>query len=323
MRHPFRAAAVAGLAVAFGFVPAPSRAETKPDGWSVTLNLGAVATQGNTDTVSASLQTRIERNWLRTLFYFDGSGMRQDAVDNTSYAVGDSSFLQPSGGVGGLVCTGTCVVFPSSVRSTKAEKYSFDTGFERRVTERFYWDAEGAYDRDLFSGVSRRVAGRLGVGYLWSSRDGGDFKLGLQGTYTDEKDTNPNPDSKPHYVGARLVAEYNVKFGMTKQNTFSSKLAADQDLQVTTDVRSTWDNTLTVSMTRLLSLQVGDKLAFRNLPALNTISLFPTQAAATTPGAQSAGQTLTPFKKVDNTLQVTLVISWSEHAPSGASRPTR
>jgi hypothetical protein len=322
MRHPFRAAAVAALAVTFGILPASTRAETKPVGWSANVNLGAVLTQGNTETVSATVKARVERNWLRTLFYFDGSGMRQDATDNTSYAVGDASFIQPTGGAPGKVCTGTCVVFPNSVRSTKAEKYSFDMGFERRITERVFWDAEGAYDRDLFSGVQRKVAGRLGVGYLWSSRDNGDFKLGVQATYTDQKETNPNPDTKDHYVGGRVTAEYDVKFGMTKQNTFNSKLAADEDLQVTNDFRTTWDNTLTVNMTQKLSLQVGDKLAFRNLPALNTIPLFASQALAQAAGTGSSGQTLTPFKKVDNTVQVTLVISWTPHAPT-ASRPTR
>jgi len=322
MRHPFRAAAVAALAVTFGILPASTRAETKPVGWSANVNLGAVLTQGNTETVSATVKARVERNWLRTLFYFDGSGMRQDVTDNTSYAVGDASFIQPTAGAPGKVCTGTCVVFPNSVRSTKAEKYSFDTGFERRITERVFWGAEGAYDRDLFSGVQRKVAGRLGVGYLWSSRDNGDFKLGVQATYTDQKETNPNPDTKDHYVGGRVTAEYDVKFGMTKQNTFNSKLAADEDLQVTNDFRTTWDNTLTVNMTQKLSLQVGDKLAFRNLPALNTIPLFASQALAQAAGAGSGGQTLTPFKKVDNTVQVTLVISWTPHAPT-ASRPTR
>jgi hypothetical protein len=322
MRHPFRAAAVAALAVAFGILPASSRAETKPVGWSATLNLGAVLTQGNTDTLSAALKARIERNWLRTTFYFDGSGMRQDAVDDTSYGIGDASFVQPTGGAPGKVCTGACVVFPSSVRSTKAEKYSFDMGVERRITERVFWDAEGAYDRDLFSGVSRKVAGRVGVGYLWSSRDGGDFKLGVQATYTDQKETNPNPDAKDHYVGGRVVAEYDVKFGTTKQNTFNSKLGADEDLQLTNDFRTTWDNTLTVNMTQRLSLQVGDKLAFRNLPALKTIPLFASQAQAQAAASGGGSQTLTPFKKVDNTLQVTLVISWTPHAPT-ASRPTR
>jgi hypothetical protein len=322
MRHPFRAAAVAALAVTFGILPASTRAETKPVGWSADVNLGAVLTQGNTETVSATVKARVERNWLRTLFYFDGSGMRQDVTDNTSYAVGDASFIQPTAGAPGKVCTGTCVVFPNSVRSTKAEKYSFDMGFERRITERVFWDAEGAYDRDLFSGVQRKVAGRVGVGYLWSSRDNGDFKLGVQATYTDQKETNPNPDTKDHYVGGRVTAEYDVKFGMTKQNTFNSKLAADEDLQVTNDFRTTWDNTLTVNMTQKLSLQVGDKLAFRNVPALNTIPLFASQALAQAAGAGSGGQTLTPFKKVDNTVQVTLVISWTPHAPT-ASRPTR
>lgn len=308
MKHPFRAAAVAALAVAFGLLPASTRAEAKPVGWSLTLNLGAVLTQGNTDTLSGAFKTRIERNWLRTVFYVDGSGMRQDAVETTRFATGSPA-------LNGTVCEAGCTLVETSTRSTKAEKYSAVMGFERRITERFYWDGEAAYDRDLFSGVERKEAGRLGVGYIWSSKEGGELKLGIQATYTDQKEKVPNPDTKEHYAGARLVAEYSAKFGMTKQHTFSSKLGADEDLQVTDDFRATWDNALTVNMTQRLSLQVSDKLAFRNLPALQEVALNPAA------GGSSSLKVLTPLKKVDNTLQVALVITWSPHAPA-ASRPT-
>lgn len=311
MRYPFRAVAATVVLGAWGLLPTAARAENKPVGWSATANLGAVVTTGNTETSSAALKARVEYNWLRTAFWIEGGGLRQDANEITRYAVGPDSFNDTT-------CSGSCALVETSNRSTKAEKYNAELGFERRITERFFWSTGGAYDRDLFSGVERKVAGRLGIGYLWSSRDGGDFKLGVQGTYTNQKEKVKDPKTKDTYAGVRLEADYAVKFGMTKQNAFQSKLGADENVQVTDDFRATWDNTITVTMTQRLALQVGTKTAFRNLPALQEVPLF---ASAPVPGASASLKTLTPFKKVDNTFQVSLVINWSPHAPT-ASRPT-
>ncbi|MGE5125575.1 MAG: DUF481 domain-containing protein [Betaproteobacteria bacterium] len=283
--------------------PATGLAQPKPVGWTTTANLSGVLTGGNTAALSFGLKARTERNWLRTQYYLEGGGIRQDAVDKTKYAVGTPDSF---------------TVTELSVRNKKAENYFGETGFERRVTERFFWTVNGGFKRDLFSGVEQLLSGRAGVGYYWTDRSAQELKLGLDATYNHQKEKVPNPDTKENWAGGRLSADYAVKFGNNKQSAFTSKLALDQNLQVSKDFRALWDNALTVSVSRRLALQLGGKLDFRNLPALQEVALF---AAAPAPGASSNAKVTTPFQKTDVWLTVSFVLNWAPQGPSG-DRPT-
>ncbi len=293
---------VVSVALLLG-APEAVLAQPMPVGWTTTANLSGVLTGGNTETTTFGVKAHTEYNWLRTQFFLEGSGIRQDAVDKTFYAVGTPASF---------------AITETSIRNTKAENYTAETGFMRRVTERFFWTAGGGFKRDLFSGVEQLFSGRAGVGYYWSDRSAQELKLGLDATYNHQKEKVPNPDTKDNWAGARLSGDYSIKFGTNKQSTFGSKLALDQNLQVGKDIRALWDNALTVAMTRRLALQLGGKLDFRNLPALQQVDLF---AAPPTAGASSSDKVTTPYKKVDATVTVSLVINWGPQGPSG-SRPT-
>jgi hypothetical protein len=293
---------VAPFALVLG-LPAAVLAQTKPVGWTTTANLSGVLTGGNTDAFSFGLKARTERNWLRTQYYLEGGGIRQDAVDKTLYAVGTPASF---------------AITETSVRSTKAENYYVETGFERRVTERFFWSAGGGFKRDLFNGVEQLFSGRAGVGYWWTDRTAQELKLALDATYNHQKEKVPDPTTKDNFAGARLSADYAVKFGTNKQSAYTSKLALDQNLQVGKDLRAQWDNALTVSISRRLALQLGGKADFRNLPALQEVQLF---AAPPVAGASSSDKVTTPYKKTDVTLTVSFVLNWGPQGPAGA-RPT-
>ncbi len=284
-------------------VPAAGLAQPKPVGWTTTANLSGVLTGGNAEAFSFGLKARTERNWLRTQFYLEGGGIQQEAVDSTLYAVGTPA---------------NYTVTDLSVWNKKAENYFAETGFQRRVTERFFWTVDGGFKRDLFSGVEEMYSARAGVGYFWTDRSAQDLKLGLEATYNHQKETVPNPDTPDSYPGGRLSVDYAVKFGTNKQSAFTSKLALDQNFQVSKDFRTLWDNALTVALNRRLALQLGGKLAFRNLPALQEIALFP---VAPGPGASSSVQVTAPLKKTDTQLTVSFVLNWGPQGPSG-DRPT-
>ena len=290
------------FAVALG-APLKAHAQTRPVGWTTTANLSGVMTGGNTEALSLGLKARTERNWLRTQFFLEGGGIRQDAVDRTFYAVGTPDSF---------------AVTEISTRNKKAENYFAETGFERRVTERFFWDLGGGFKRDLFSGVEQLFSGRAGVGYYWSDRVAQELKLGVDATYNHQKEMVPNPDAKDDWAGGRFTADYAVKFGTNKQSAFTSKLALDQNLQVGKDLRALWDNALTVSMTRRLALQLGGKADFRNMPALQEIALFAVPPVA---GASSNAKVTTPYKKTDVQVTVSFVLNWGPQGPAGA-KPT-
>jgi hypothetical protein len=278
-------------------------AQPRPVGWTTTANLSGVFTGGNSQASSFGFKARTERNWLRSQFFLDGGGIRQAAVDEVFYAVGTPSDF---------------TVTDLSTTSTKAENYYAATGFERRVTERFFWNLGGNFKRDLFSGVEELWSGSAGVGYIWTDRTSQDLKLGLAATYNSQKETVPDPATKESFAGARFTADYGVKFGTEKQSSFTSKLAFDENLEVTEDFRSVWDNALTVAVNRRLALQLGAKWAYRNLPALREVDLFAIQPGA---GAGAIGKVFVPYQKSDVWLTVSLVLTWGPAGPSGA-KPT-
>ena len=283
--------------------PSPVRAQAKPVGWTTTANLSGVFTDGNSAGSSFGFKARTERNWLRTQYFLEGGGIRQSATDITRYAVGTP---------------GSFTVTDTETTSTKAENYFAETGFMRRVTESFFWELGGGFKRDLFSGVEELWSGRAGVGYFWTDRSAQDLKLGVAATYNHQKEKVDDPATKDQFAGARFTADYSAKFGTSKQSQFQSKLALDENLQVTDDFRSSWDNTLTVSMTRKLALQLGGKWNYRNLPALQEIPLY---LVAPTPGASTNLKAYAPYKKSDVWFTVSLVLSWGPAGPSGA-KPT-
>jgi len=278
-------------------------AQPKPVGWTTTANLSGVFTGGNSQASSFGFKARTERNWLRTLYFLDAGGIRQTAGDDVLYAVGTPTDF---------------TVTDLTKSSTKAENYYAATGFERRVTERFFWNLGGNFKRDLFSGVEELWSGSAGVGYFWTNRTSQDLKLGLAGTYNSQKETVPDPATKDTFAGARFTAEYGAKFGTEKQSSFTSKLAFDENLEVTDDFRSDWDNALKVAVNRRLALQLGAKWAYRNLPALREVDLFAIQPGA---GVGAIGKVLVPYQSSDVWLTVSLVLTWGPAGPSGA-KPT-
>jgi hypothetical protein len=300
MRTLVRASLPLALAAFAMGLATPTLAQPKPVGWTTTANLSAVLTGGNAQATSFGLKGRTERNWLRTQFFVEGGGIKQDSTEHTRYAVGTPASF---------------TVTDTSTTKTNAENYFASTGFEHRVSERFFWNLRAGFTRDLFSGVEQLYSGRAGMGYLWTDRTRQDLKLGLAASYNHEKDTVPDPDTKADFAALGLTADYGIKFGTGQQSSFTSKLAVDQNLQVSKDLRSLWDNALTVSMSRRLALQLGAKWAYRNLPALQEVDLF---LGSPPPGARPVGRVFVPYQKSDYWLTVSFVLNWGPGEPSGA-----
>jgi hypothetical protein len=78
-----------------------------------------------------------------------------------------------------------------------------------------------------------------------------------------------------------------------------------------------WDNALTVSMNRRLAIQVGYLLNWRNLPSFEAVPLYTLRP----PAGSSNATVLNRLEKLDQTLQVSLVINWSS-PPAPDTKPT-
>jgi hypothetical protein len=298
MSQSLRAARNAALACALAAAAVPAPAAEVP-GWYSTADLSFVMSEGNTRTNTVGATADLTRNWLRTSWRNTASFVRTSVGEPTRRAVGTSA---------------ADATLENGPRVTKAEKIFADTNFLRRVTERFYWNVGGTFDRDRFAGLDSRVLGKAGVGYMWENRQDARFSTGVAATFTSQQDVVDDPETEDTFAGVQFNAEGERRFGDTSQHVYASTLVADQNLQDTDDLRLNWDNSLAVAMTRRLALKVGLVLAFDNLPQLVEFPLF-----VRTPQGLAETSLRIPGRaeKLDATATVSLVINFTP-GPSGA-----
>jgi putative salt-induced outer membrane protein YdiY len=259
--------------------------------------------EGNTRTNTLGVKADLTRNWLRTSWRNTASFVRTSVGEPTRRAIGTSA---------------ANAQLEHGPRITKAEKVFADSNFMRRVTERFYWNVGGTFDRDRFAGLNSRVLGKAGIGYIWENRDNARFSTGAAATFTSQDDVIDDPETENQFAGVQVTAEGERRFGDQNQHVFSSGLVADQNLQDTDDLRFNWDNSLAVAMTRRLALKVGLVLGYDNLPQLVEFPLFlQTAQGLTETQIRIPGRA----EKLDTTATVSLVINLTP-GPSGA-RPGR
>ena len=302
MRLSFRAALAAAFAAALAGSASPAQAAEVP-GWYSTADLSFVMSEGNTRTNTLGVTADLNRNWLRTSWRNTASFVRTGVGEPTRRAIGTSA---------------ANAQLEHGPRVTKAEKLFADSNFMRRVTERFYWNVGGTFDRDRFAGLNRRVLGKAGVGYIWENRENARFSTGVAGTFTSQDDVIDDPETEDQFAGVQFNADGERRFGDQYQHLYASTLVVDQNLQDTDDLRFNWDNSLAVAMTRRLALRVGVVLAFDNLPQLVEFPLFlQTAQGLTETNIRIPGRA----EKLDTTATVSLVINFTP-GPSGA-RPGR
>jgi putative salt-induced outer membrane protein YdiY len=284
MKRTIRAAFLVAAVAAFA---GPASAATVP-GWYSSTDLSFGMQRGNTKTLNAGINANLTRQWLRTAWRTNGSFVRNDVSEPSRIAVGST--------------TNFVTDFGPTV--TKSEKIFANSDLERRLTERFFWNVAGSFERDQFAGLDSRVIGALGVGYLWQKPDNsGLFRAGIAGTYTSQSETVDDPETEDEFAGVRFTADGEKRFGDRKQNTFTSNLIVDENVQDTDDLRFNWQNSLAVAMNQRLALKMGVQLAFDNQPQLVDFDLL-------LPNVVQTVKVSAPAEKLDLGVTVSLVINF-------------
>jgi uncharacterized protein DUF481 len=320
MSKPFRFAAVSAAAMALFFAFAtPGQAAVIP-GWYTSADLSAVVSNGNSDTINVGATLNVRRMWLRTSWTTLASYTRNDVRDPQRLAI----------------IEGTTATVNEGELVAKSEKVFANTNFERRVTERFFWNLGATAERDKFAGLNSRLTGVGGVGMLWQNTNGDGFiRVGVAGTYTAQDEVVDDPETENEFFGLRGTIDGEKRFGDQKQHVFTSNLIADENLQQTDDLRLNWQNSLAASISQKLQLKVGLTLAYDNLPALVDLPVavalpgggFRDAEAADIARLRSGnditiveGKLATPAEKLDLTFTASIVINFGPGG--GASRPT-
>jgi hypothetical protein len=233
----------------------------------------------------------LKRLWSQSTFTLGGSAVRSTASDPARRAIGTPDDFELEAGP----------------RVPRAAKYNAKGAYDRRVTERFGWQAGAEFDRDRFSGLSGRTLGFAGVNYLLAKGPAFSLKSGIAATVAHQSEVVDDPTTKNTFAGLRLTLDAERKLGAN--SSYVSGLAVDENLADTDDARIRFANALGVSMSKRLALQVGLLLLYDHQPSLVDVPLFDIGGA---PAGIVAGRAAT----LDTTFTVSVVLSFSPPTPA-------
>jgi hypothetical protein len=276
--------------------PAGVKDDQNETGWTAKAGLSYVGTAGNSEATSLGFKFNASYNWTKTYFSLLGSGIRANSTDVLRFAVG------PTG-------DDFTVTEVENERKT-AENYLLEAGLDHNITPRFFWQTGAGWKRDTFAGIDSRIAARGGVGYHFTDPEskGVQFKGAILATLTHETETVENPATDDTFFGLRGLLDFQAPFGAGGKNLFASRFAADENLQTTDDFRMGFWNSLSVSMTDRMALQVSLLLNYDNLPALAAVSRYGTVISGV-PVPPVLGTVFVPLKKWDQEFSVSFVLN--------------
>lgn len=286
--------------------PGRARAGDNARGWTAKAALSYVATGGNAEASTLGFKFSASHNWTRTYFSLHGGGLRSDTTTRRRFAVGpsDAEFS----------------VFESETTATTAENYFLEAAFDRNVNGRFFWQAGAGWLRNPFSGISSRESVRAGMGLIWTDPESkaAQLKTAALATVTRQDERNPDPETGDTFAGARLLLDLAAPFG--GKNSFNSRVNLDENLQNGRDFRMVWWNSLGVSMTDRLGLQVSLLLTYDNRPALRLISRYE-ETSEGAPVGPPLGSVSVPLEKWDRELAVSFVLNLVPRKPAPPPAP--
>jgi putative salt-induced outer membrane protein YdiY len=275
--------------VALALAADPAIAGDPPKlGLSDTAELSYVQTAGNSQSTTFGFGNKLIRTWERALFTFRAGGIRAESTTVNRVAIGaDATDFR---------------VDETSTSALTAENYFLNAQYDRKITERFFWNAGAGWDRNKFAGIQNRYTAYAGVGNTWVDRDVVKFRTDYSLTYTKRDDVVFDESRKDKFAGFRFAWDYLHKFGSA--TTYTNGLVLDDNLQETSDWRGDMVNAVAVAMNKNLALKIALRSLYAAKPASVGIPL-----SATEGGAQ-IGTVLVPLDKLDTIFTTSLVVNW-------------
>lgn len=257
------AAALAGVPAA-GAEPATAGSQKA---WSNETELNVVFTEGNSNTQSLGLKHTLVRRFSGARFQAKLEAFRATTSDDWFLRV-DPGYTWEPGEDPPADPSSTLVKPPSE---PDAENYFVEGRYDRDIAKAFQWHAGASWDSNEDAGILSRYVVYGGVGHLWRDRP----ELRLQTSYglswTDREEETPDPEKDGRFMGARVSLQYRQKFG--QNTTFDNDTTANVSLADRNDWSSEMTNSISVSMTRRMSLRVSLRLLYNHEPALEDVDV--------------------------------------------------
>ncbi len=265
---PTAAAAPAGVDVpaAGAEVTTPAAPAAPVKAWSNETELSFVVTDGNSDTKSFGVKDTLVRRWSGSRLRVKLEALRTATADDWYLAVDPGYTWEP--GEGPPPLTQTLVKPPAE---PDAENYFVEGRYDHEIGKTLDWHAGASWDRNKDAGILSRTILFTGLGNGWWDRPGLRLQTSYGLSYTDREEETPDPEKETRFAGARASALFFLK--ITESTTFDNDTVFNVSLADTSDWSAEMTNSLSVSISKRLSLRVSLRLLYNSEPALEDVDV--------------------------------------------------
>ena len=268
--------------------------DTTDTGWKDSAELAFVMTGGNAEASTFNLKNELSRAWSDSKFIVKLGGLRTNSTTQTNlFGIDD--------GVNPIV------IIDNSIDETTAESYFLTAEYEQKITEKFFWNAGGGWDRNTFAGIKNRYQMYGGVGNIWFDEDDHKFSTTYGLTYTKQNDVVENPLVDDSFMGLRGSWDYERR--LSKTATLGNDLILNLNVNETDDWRADTVIWLSVEMSKKMALKVGYTLLYDNMPSLEAFNIYDDNLI-TNPAAILLGTATREKDELDTIFAAALVINF-------------
>ena len=234
-------------------------------GWTNATDLSFVATYGNSDTETLGFRNLLRYDWRKARFSLRVDGLRTKNADKKFVQI--LTLDIPPGAPAEDVFI---IVDPD--KKLDAEKYWIEAIYDRRVSNRLFWNVGFSWDRNKDANILNRYVGFGGLGHKWFDSDDLRFETTYALSYTDRNEETPDLEKDATFPGLRLASTYRNLWG--KVTTFGHDWTSNVSLSDTEDWSFDTSVWVAVAINDHLALKVTAQWLYNSLPALQEIDIL-------------------------------------------------
>ena len=236
-------------------------------GWTNETELSLALTGGNSGAQTFGFSNTLRHVWETSRLQLRVNGIQSDTSDDPFLLV-EPGLRFPVGAAPDA--PGTTLARPPV--EPDVENYLISGRYDKEITEQFFWNAGGSWDRNSDAGILHRYIAFAGLGNVWHDSQELRFSTTYAVSYTDREEETLDPEKDGRFAGARLGWEYLNRFG--ESTTYENTLISNINLANATDYSLNMVNAVGVSINTHLSLRVSLQFLYENDPALEDVDVI-------------------------------------------------
>jgi hypothetical protein len=242
--------------------------EKKTVGWFNTTELSLAVTEGNSATKNFAFKNSLTRRWEKSRVKLVLDGLRADTTDDRFFLTDTGQTFLP--GETNPPLTFSTVVTPE--QEVDAEKYFVEGRFTKELSGSRNWNAGGSWDRNEDAGILNRSIVFGGIGNRWKDGEKLDLETSYGLSFTNREEETPDPEKEQEFAGIRLTMD--LDYRVLPSTTLSYDLTGNLNVEDRSDYSADTTGSLSVTMSKRLSLKFSTQLLYNSEPALEDLDVI-------------------------------------------------